>query len=237
MNIPLLGETGDFQLTIRPTYSWAEQNSSKFDEIRCDFLVTFKANIKDPDAWMLLSHVKVDFENAPKTVAKAAELTKNCETDADKITAIFEFVAKTIKYDHKLYNDEQKQIVSGENPGVVSKDRNYSLDHILDTKTGVCEHYAVLMAGMLRSQGIPCKVVCGDAYSGKVIKGVNDDNPGWEGHAWVSVSPDTKGLDMQRLGAGHDEDGWIRLDPTWGSTSSGRTAAAIDKDHKSDYAY
>lgn len=229
VNIPLFGESGDFQLTIIPTYSNAEQNSSKFDEIRHEnFLVTFKANIKDPNASMLLSHVKMDFENAPKTVAKAAELTKNCETDAEKITAIFEFVAKTIKYDNKLYNDEQKQLVLGENPGVVGKDRNYSLDHILDTKTGVCEHYAILMAGMLRSQGIPCKVV-----SGKV----NYPNIDFLKHAWVSVSPDTKDLNMSQLGAGHDEDGWIRLDPTWGGTPAGRADAAIDKNHESFYAY
>lgn len=190
-------------------------------------MVAITATMEDPDAWMLLPNVYVDFENAPKTVAKAEELTKSCKTDAEKITAIFEFVAKTIKYDYKLYNAEQKQLDAGESVHIVSRDRNLSLDHILDSKNGVCEHYAVLMAGMLRSQGIPCKVVTGDAYNGKE----------WVRHTWVSVSPDTKGLNMSRLGAGHDEDGWIRLDPTWGNNAADRSAASVDKNHKSDYAY
>lgn len=228
VKIPLGGEGNAFQLTVTPLYSEAERNSSKFQEnYHEDFEVRVTANLKDPDAWTLLPNAYVDFENAPKAVAKAAELTKNCKTDAEKITAIFEFVAKTIKYDQKLWDSEQKQSAAGEHSRVVDLHRDYSLDNILDSKTGVCEHYAVLMAGMLRSQGIPCKVVCGKAYNGKE----------WVGHAWVSVSPDTKGLDMQRLGGGHDEDGWIRLDPTWGNSASSRAAAAVDKNHKTDYVY
>ena len=184
------------------------------------FNVAFIATVENSDGWALVSSPRVDFENAPKTVAKAAELTKNCKTDAEKITAVFEFVAKTIKYDYKRYND----ILNGK--GSV-KDSDFDLDHILDTKTGICHHYATLMAGMLRSQGIPCKVIYGSVY--------RDGECAW--HAWVSVSPDTKGLDMTRLGAGHDENGWIRLEPTWGGMVAGRADAAVDKNHKTDYAY
>lgn len=226
VKIPLLGGSDKYKLTIERSYSKAEQDSTTLYELlsRKDFKVAFNANIEDPDAFMLMSHAGVDFENAPKTIAKAAELTKDCKTDAEKITAIFEFVAKTIKYDHKLVETERKQNAAGDIVVV----RTYDLDDILESKTGVCEHYAILMAGMLRSQGIPCKVV-----SGKV----NYPNIDFPKHAWVSVSPDTKGLNMSRLGAGHDEDGWIRLDPTWGGTSAGRADAAIDKNHESFYAY
>ena len=215
VNIPLFNGSGEYQVIIDPR--------NKGDNGPVTVFSTFiTANIKDPDAWTLLSSAMVDFENAPKTVAKAAELTKNCKTDAEKITAVFEFVAKNIKYDYKLITDEHSGKVS-------PHDRNLNPDHILDTKTGVCQHYAVLIAAMLRSQGIPCKVISGWAYSDKE----------WASHVWVSVSPDTKGLDMQRLGAGHDEDGWIRLDPTWASTggTSGRAAAAIDKNYETRYAY
>lgn len=124
-------------------------------------------------------------------------------------------------YDDKLLADEDSGKISPD-------DRNLNPDHILDTKTGVCEHYAVLMAAMLRSQGIPCKVISGNVYQTKT---------GWGKHAWVAVRPDTKGLDMTRLGAGHEPDGWIRLDPTWGGTPSGRADAAIDKNHKTEYTY
>ena len=201
-NGPLTGGNDYYQLTV----------DSELHR-RSNFNVAFIANIKNPDAWMLLSHNYVDFENAPKTVAKAAELTKNCKTNAEKITVIFNWVATNIKYD---YNAK------------IGESQGRSLDDILDSKTGICVNYAALMAGMLRSQGVPCKVIKGQVYKPET---------GWCDHAWVSVSPDTKGLDMQRLGAGHDEDGWIRLDPTWGGTASSRADAAVDKNHKSEYAY
>lgn len=212
VKIPLTGGNDKYKISIKPQGIIYEV-----------FNVAFDAEPKDPDAWMLMSTALIDFENAPKTVAKAEELTKNCKTDAEKITAIFEFVAKTIKYDNKLIEAEKNQLVAN---GFIDQ-RNYNLDDILDSKTGVCEHYAILMAGMLRSQGIPCKLIGGLAYNGK----------DWVKHAWVAISPDTKGLNMSRLGAGHEPDGWIRLDPTWGNTASGRAKAAIDKNHTSQEAY
>lgn len=220
VNIPLFGKNDYYQLTVYPGRYFGVIPGNSFN-------VAFIAGIENPNGFSLVSNPEVDFENAPKTVAKAAELTKNCKTDAEKITVIFEFVAKTIK------------------PGKgIEIEQTYApLDHILDAKIGVCNHYAILMAGMLRSQGIPCKVVWGDVYT-TVWKDeyatVWDDahtTTDWSGHVWVSVSPDTKGLDMTRLGAGHDDDGWIRLDPTWGGTSSGRAKAAVDKNHRTEYAY
>lgn len=232
VKIPLLGGSNKYLLTIKCNYSTDEESSMTDYELYVQkhyVEIPITASIENPNAWTLMSHAGIDFENAPKAVAKAAELTKNCKTDAEKITAIFEFVAKTIKYDNNLIPSEQKRVSAGESPSVVYGERNYDLDNILTSKTGVCEHYAVLMAGMLRSFGIPCKVVEGDAYDGRE----------WASHAWVSVSPDTKGFNMQRLGAGHDEDGWIRLDPTWASTGGtyGRSQAAIDKNHKTLYAH
>lgn len=94
VKIPLLGGSDRYKFTIQRFYSKAEQNSMTVEDIflNKDFKVAVAANVKDPDAWMLLPNAKVDFENAPNAVAKAAELTENCETDAEKITAIFEFI-------------------------------------------------------------------------------------------------------------------------------------------------
>lgn len=197
VKIPLPGGSDYYQLTVNPIMP---------------FNVAFNATVENPDAFALLPNPSVDFENASKAVAKAAELTKNCKTDTEKITAIFNWVATNIKYDYDADTGASQ---------------HRSLDDILDSKTGICVNYAELMAGMLRSQGVPCKVISGKVYS----------NGKWANHAWVAISPDTKGLDIQRLGAGHELDGWIRLDPTWGGTSSGRAKAAIDKNHKTTYTY
>ncbi len=200
VNIPLAGGSTEYAISVYPLYN----NEELADEskIRTPLQARFTAEA-DESALLLLSHVRVDYENAPLATAKALELTKNCKTDAEKITAIFNYVSSTIKYDYALVAAEDAKEAAGE--ANVGSDRDLILDHILTSKIGVCEHFAILMAGMLRSLGIPCKVVSGEltTSSGKTGR-----------HAWVSVSPDVTGLNKTALGAGTDEDGWIRLDPT-----------------------
>lgn len=196
------------------------------------------APISEEIRWKI-SNAYADYENAPKTCAKAVEVTKDCKTDAEKITAVFNYVAGSMKYDYKLYNEMESHRVAceaarekGEPEPEPSRDFHQGyvqLDDVLASDVGICVDYAHLMAGMLRSLGIPCKYVEGLAYSGRK----------WSGHAWVSVSPDTQGLNKTALGVGTDEDGWLRLDPTWSSTggAAGRREASIDSNHKNAVAY
>ena len=64
---------------------------------------------------------------------------------------------------------------------------------ILELKRGVCEHYALLYQDLLRSIGIPAKIVTGISYEAKKNK--------FENHAWVMVNYNSQ---------------WIPIDPTWG---------------------
>lgn len=193
----------------------------------------FTPQIKDPDAVYLLSTPEIDFENAPNTRAKALEITKNCKTDAEKITVIFNWVSQNIRYDHKMA--EAKDGIG----------EQHDLDKILADKSGVCEHYAVLMAGMLRSVGVECQVVNGSMKVGSQNISTEDPYAGYTGHAWVAVKPKTGKLDMAALGAGKDQDcavwgtadgyeieytdtGWIRLDPT----NAGSPNTSIDSRYR-----
>lgn len=205
--------------------------------------VAFKTTIKDPDAKWKISTPAVNYAHAPMACEKALELTKNCKTDAEKITAIFNWVSKNIKYDNKEWDRIQKSAKNKTPATSVSclidekngthlktpdpKEDGYKnqdqldLDLIMTKKTGVCAHMAVLTAGMLRSVGIPCKVIDGTITAkGKSVN-----------HAWIAVKPETGKLDLVKLGAGKDyepklpdEDdnqhptGWIRLDPTNANT-------------------
>ncbi|MDE7170271.1 MAG: lasso peptide biosynthesis protein [Oscillospiraceae bacterium] len=167
----------------------------------------FTATIKDSDSMWLMSNVKADYDRAPNACAKAKELTKNCKTDAEKITAIYNFVSSTIVYDKNL-------MTQGSSAEGAMYLRNLNPDNILASKRGVCEHYAVLMTAMLRSVGVPCKFVSGWAYL----------NGEWIAHAWVAVNPKTGTLNISGAGKDHagydlndkptDPTGWIRLDPT-----------------------
>ena len=83
------------------------------------------------------------------------------------------------------------------------------LDTVLAKKTGICFDYAALMTGMLRSQGVPCKLVVG--YAGTAY------------HAWISVWTKENGWVDGAIY--FDGSTWQRMDPTF--ASSGKQSASI----------
>lgn len=249
ISIPLPAGSNDYAVTIYPIVMDIDVDGDLTDD-ELDFIYShdlrarFKAEIENPNSMWLVSSINIDYENAPLTRAKALEITRNCKTDAEKITAVFNWVAKNIKYDKKLFEEIKAYSIKCKttegfnvyaNPSKDGTREYLKLDGILNSKSGVCEDYATLMVGMLRSLGIPCKYAGGRVYTGEIVKYYSDD--GWAPHGWVAVSPDVEGLNLKALGAGHEEDGWIRLDPTWGKTSSGRTKAAVDDNHKANTWY
>lgn len=152
---------------------------------------TFSASLKDEFAPFVRPNQYVDYENAPNTVAKAAELVKGKSTDLDKVQAVYDYVVKNITYD--------KQLASTVKSGYLPV-----LDTVLAKKTGICFDYAALMAGMLRSQGIPCKLVVG--YAGQAY------------HAWISVYTKENGWVEGVIY--FDGTSWQRMDPTFASTGN-----------------
>ena len=243
-NIPLKGGDTEYAVLLSAKWDWdsfpeinghqtaPDDVSAIMQEMGNPMLTArFTPQIKDPDAVYLLSTPVIDFENAPNTRAKALELTKNCKTDAEKITAVFNWVSNrnNIRYNNALVNKSDP-------------DFDYDLDAILAAGSGVCRHYAALMAGMLRSVGVECQCVVGDIYN---PGSKNANAEGWAGHAWVAVKPKTGKLDMAALGAGKDQDcavwgtadgyeieytdtGWIRLDPT----NAGSPNTSIDSRYR-----
>lgn len=152
---------------------------------------SISVTLKDEFAPFVRPNQYVDYENAPKTVAKAAELVSGKTKELDKVQAVYDFVVKNIKYDKQL----AATVKSGYLP---------VLDTVLEKKTGICFDYAALMAGMLRSQGIPCKLVVG--YAGQTY------------HAWISVYTEENGW-VEGV-VYFDGTSWQRMDPTFASTGN-----------------
>lgn len=221
VNIPLIDGNQEYGISVYPLYTENDNDKSTY---RNPLQARFTAEIKDTDALWLLSHIKVDYENAPNACAKALELTKNCKTEAEKITAIYNYVSATINYDYALAAEDEARLAAGESNLIISAERDLSLDNILANKTGVCEHYAVLMAGMLRNIGIECKVAIGPV---KLTSGKTQN------HAWVLVKPATGTLDKTALGAGTDGN-WIRLDPT---NAGDKAFTSNNSNYTTDYCY
>ena len=149
---PLSDGNGTYQVTIYKNIS-----DSKYTTVLSQ---TMEVTLTDEFAPFLHANQYVDFDRAPKTVAKAAELTKDASGTLEKVSAVYDYVIKNLTYDTNL----AASVKSGYLP---------ILDTVLEKKTGICFDYAALMTGMLRSQDIPCKLVVG--YAGSAY------------HAWISV--------------------------------------------------
>ena len=133
----------------------------------------------------------VNFNDNSQVVAKAAELVQNKSGDFEKMKAVYEFVVNNFTYDTQL----AETVKSGYLPVV---------DDVLAARKGICFDYAAVMAAMLRSQNIPCKLVVG--YAGAVY------------HAWISVwSEETGWVDGVIY---FDGTSWQRMDPTFASSAN-----------------
>ena len=156
---------------------------------------SFDAALTDEFAPFLRPNQYVNYEGAQATIAKAAELTQGVSDPLEKVGKVYNYVVKNLTYDKPLAN----KIASGQVTTYLP-----DLDSVLAAKKGICFDYAALMTGMLRSQGVPCKMVVGYA--------------GTQYHAWISVWSDETGwVD----GAVYfDGTTWHRMDPTFASSNS-----------------
>lgn len=132
----------------------------------------------------------VNYSESTVAVDKAYELTKDIEDPLDKVTVIYDYVVTTLSYD----KEKARTVKSG---------YLCDMDEILESGKGICFDYAAVMTGMLRSQGIPCKMVFG--YAGKAY------------HAWISVWTEEEGWVDGAIF--FDGTTWMRMDPTFASSA------------------
>jgi len=126
---------------------------------------------------------------AVNTVETGAQLCAGLTHPLEKVAAVYDYVVGNLVYDY----DRAATVKSGYLP---------ELDRVLEEKKGICFDYAALMAAMLRSQEVPCKLVVG--YAGSTY------------HAWISVWTEEDGwIDGAIFFDGHM---WKRMDPTFASS-------------------
>jgi len=187
---PLSDGNGKYQVTV-----YENTTGNKYAVVTS---VTFDVVLKDEFAPFLHSNQYVDYAAAPNAIAKAAELTAGVTDPLKKVEKVYDYVVKNMTYD----KEKAAVVTSGYLP---------HLDTVLAAKKGICFDYAALMTGMLRSQGVPCKLVVG--YAGSAY------------HAWISVwTEETGWVDGVIYFDGH---AWHRMDPTF--ASSGKQSDAIMK--------
>ncbi len=186
-NFPL--QLGDGQYTVR----LAELvDGTKYKEVARE-VVTVK--LTDAKAPYLQAVQEINWNANNQAVKLAADLVKGLNNDFDKVNAIYTYVINNIDYDYA----KAATVKTGYLPNI---------DQTLTEQKGICYDYAALVAAMLRSQGIPAKLVKGYA-------------PNIDGyHAWNEVYV-------------AEQDRWITIDTVYDAIAAEKNnKPVIEKDKK-----
>ena len=139
----------------------------------------------------------VNFSKGDAAVTMASKLCAGTATVLEKVDRIYSWVVENVNYDKALASDVNNKKVTSylANP-----------TKIINEKKGICYDYAVGMAAMLRSQGIPTQVVFGDVTS-----------VGY--HAWINVYTNETGWICGAIY--FDGKSWCRMDATLAASNRG----------------
>lgn len=184
---PLTGGDGTYTVGVYENVS----GNSYAEAASCSFKVSLSSSIAP---YLRPSHM-VDFKYGDTAVTKASQLCGGATTTLQKIERIYAWVVENVTYDNALANDVK-----------TGKVTSYLADpaKIINQKKGICYDYAVGIAAMLRSQGIPTQVVFGN------VSGVGY-------HAWINVYTKESGWVYGVIY--FDGTSWKRMDPTFAASS------------------
>ena len=121
-------------------------------------IITAYNFVRKPDAPYLANGGATLWDT--QTEQLADEICTDCETDAEKVQAIYSWIIHNCEYNYDYYAFIQY----------------FNVRRTLSTRKGVCYDFANLFAALCRSQNIPCYVVDGTSY-----------NRATEDHTWNRV--------------------------------------------------
>lgn len=151
---------------------------------------TYEFTITNSLGAFLYPNQYVKFNQNTKSVSLAKELAAPAHDDLEVIDYVYDYLISNITYD----TQKAENVESGYIPDI---------DHILDTKTGICLDYSAVMTSMLRSQQIPCRMEVG--YAGSAY------------HAWISAY--VKEIGWINGMVEFDGKNWSIMDPTVAANS------------------
>ena len=180
---PLSDGNGEYRITV-----FKNVEDKKYAMI---LTTSCTVELEDEFAPFIRPNQYVNYKDAPNTRTQAAVLCSGSSDAMEQVRRVYQYVIENLEYDYEL----ARTVQSGYLP---------DLDYVLETGRGICFDYAALMTGMLRSQGVPCKLVVG--YAGDAY------------HAWISVWSDGTGWVDNVVY--FDGNSWQRMDPTFASAGA-----------------
>lgn len=168
-NFPLQGGDGEYRIDVLEKVSGKMYKVLSREEVQ--------VVMPDKHAVYLQSIQLIHWDESMEPVKRAAELTAKAKSDQEKLTAIYKDVVNRVSYDY----EKARTVKSAYIP---------SIEESYASRQGICYDYASLTAAMLRSVGIPAKLVMG--YKADLQ----------EYHAWNEVYLEESGQ-------------WVTIDTTY----------------------
>ena len=151
-----------------------------------------------------------DYDTQSASTQLANELCANAQNQGDALRAVYEWIVQNIAY------DEGKAAKLASATGYIP-----SPDATIEAGSGICFDYASLAAAMLRSQGIPCKIITGYVSPDNIY------------HAWNMVYIDGTWVDA-RIDV--EQGTWTRIDTTF-AAGSGSSYVGDGASYTDQYTY
>lgn len=111
-----------------------------------------EVELTNQDGAFLAPSQYVHYTPETYAVLAARQLCEGVESDAEKLDILVDFIEENFAYDYDRAR-QQKTFYLGD------------ADMCFETRLGLCQDYSVMLASMLRTQGIPAKLVIGYAQN------------------------------------------------------------------------
>lgn len=152
-----------------------------------------------------------NYTNDSACVQKSRELVADAENQGDAVRAVCTYIV-----DHVTYDTDKASQLSGTTGYVPNPDDTFA------TNKGICFDYASLGAAMLRSVGIPTKIITGYVSPEDLY------------HAWIAVYIDGSWTSAQ---FSVNPQSWSRVDLTFATDSEAQGLVGDGKTYTERYVY
>lgn len=174
-------------------YTFRVMQNTTEDKYAEVYSTTVSVQLEDELAPFLRPSQMVNYSSESDCVAKAAELAAQASTESGVVANIYSYIQNNIDYD----TVKAETVQAGYLPDP---------DETFHSGKGICYDYASLAAAMLRSQGIPTKLITGYVQPGELY------------HAWNMIwLKETGWITVKIEAPAHS---WERIDLTFAAGAS-----------------
>ena len=199
---PLQGGNGSYRFRVMENV--VDKKYSELYSFTCD------VRMQDEFQPFLRPSTYINYTRDSACVRKAAELAAGCSDELGLVSAVYNFVCSQVTYDR----DKAATVKSGYLPVP---------DETMNSGKGICFDYAALAASMLRSQGIPTKMIFGYVAPQGLYHAWNMFYTPQSG--WVTVSFEVRG------------ENWTRMDLTFSANGADATFIGDGSNYSDVYYY